>query len=113
MLVKMLRCKKIKSWLPDEYLTSIVGFCDRGRFTITKQFTLPCTMMNTGKLYIEGFEDDVLEPHDFDASMLRCANCGGEIEQVEVDSQKILDGLRSREVDMKRGAQSDRNPASE
>ena len=42
MLAKLLRCKKGKVWIPDGYLTNIVGFCDRGRFVITKTFTLPC-----------------------------------------------------------------------
>lgn len=107
MQVRMLRCKKVKSWLPDEYLTSIVGFCDRGRFTITKEFVLPCTLMNSGQLYIEGFENAILDEADFHAPMMRCANCGGEVEMVEVDPQQILDKLRSREVDMKRASQND------
>ncbi|MGE0431543.1 MAG: hypothetical protein AB7K09_23190 [Planctomycetota bacterium] len=100
--IKLLRCKKSRGWLPDEYLTSIVGFCDRGRFAITKEFTLPCTLMNNGVLFIEGFENEELGEGDFRLSMVRCANCGGEVELIEADPEEILDKIRRREVDMKR-----------
>ena len=104
MATKLLRCKKSMGWLPDEYLTSIVGFCDRGRFTITKEFTLPCTLMNNGVLFIEGFENEELGDTDFNIGMVRCANCGGEVELVEANADEILDKIRSREVDMKRAS---------
>ncbi len=100
--VKLLRCKKSRGWLPDEYLTSIVGFCDRGRVKITREFTRPCTLMNSGRLFIEGFENEEIDEVGADLDKVRCANCGGDVELVEADPEEILDRIREREVDMKR-----------
>ena len=102
MKTKLLRCKKSKVWIPDDYLTNIVGFCDRGRFVITRTFTLPCVLMNDGNLYIEGFDKEIIDNDEFDVNAIRCGNCGGEIEVVEVDPDEILNNLRSRELNMKK-----------
>jgi hypothetical protein len=97
----MLRCKKSRGWLPNEYLTEIVGFCDKGFFKIRKGFEFPCTYTPLGNLLIDAIENLEIDEEDYELSMLRCGNCGGEVEFVdEVDPDEILDKIRSKEVDM-------------
>jgi hypothetical protein len=97
---KLLRCKKSRGWLPNEYLTEIVGFCDRGFFKIRKEFSFPCTYTPAGNLLIDAIENLEIDETDYDLSMLRCGNCGGEVEFVVEDADGILDKIRSKEVDM-------------
>jgi hypothetical protein len=87
-------------WLPNEYLTEIVGFCDRGFFKISKEFTFPCIYTPMGNLLIDAIENMEIEEGDFDLSQIRCGNCGGEVEFVEVDDEEKLNKIRSKEVDM-------------
>ena len=100
MKVRLLRCKKSRGWLPNEYLTEIVGFCDKGFFRIRKEFTFPCTYTPTGQLLIDAIENLQIGEEEYDLSMIRCGNCGGEVEFVEEDADQILDRIRSKEVDM-------------
>ncbi len=108
MIAKLLRCKKGKIWIPDGYLTNIVGFCDRGRFSITKTFTLPCVLMNDGNLYIEGFDQETVNREEIDLDKIRCGNCNGEVELVEVDPDEMLKTLRQRELKMKKASKKKR-----
>lgn len=98
MIRKMLKCKKSMGWLPNEYLTEIVGFCDRGFFKITREFTFPCIFTPGGSLLIDAIEN--MEIEDYDVDQIRCGNCGGPVEFVEVDDEEILTRIRSKEVDM-------------
>ncbi len=100
MIRKMLKCKKSRGWLPNEYLTEIVGFCDRGFFKITKEFTFPCIYTPKANLLIDAIENMEIEPGNFSLGQIRCGNCGGEVEFVEVDDEEILKRIRSKEVDM-------------
>ncbi len=97
---RLLRCKKSRGWLPNQYLTEIVGFCDKGFFKITKEFTFPCSYTPQGKLFIDAIENMEIDEDSYDLDMLRCGNCGGAVEFVEVDADEILDRIRSKEVDM-------------
>ncbi|MHC5039772.1 MAG: hypothetical protein ACYTHM_20905 [Planctomycetota bacterium] len=97
---QLLRCKKSRGWLPNEYLTEIVGFCDKGFFRITREFTFPCTYTPHGNLLIDAIENLGIEESEYDLTMIRCGNCGGEVEFTEVDPDNILDRIRSKEVDM-------------
>ena len=102
---RLLRCKKSRGWLPNEYLTEIVGFCDKGFFKITKTFTFPCTYTPMGQLLIDAIENLEIGEEDYAIDMLRCGNCGGEVEFTEVDADEILDKIRSKEVDMRAALQ--------
>ena len=98
---RILCCVKSKVWLPDEYLTTIVGDCDRGKFSITRPFTFPCMLMPNGNLYIEEQEGIEVENNQFDLTQIRCGNCNAEVEIREIDVREILDRLRQREITMK------------
>ena len=98
---RVLCCVKSKVWLPDEYLTTIVGNCDRGKFSITRPFTFPCMLMPNGNLYIEEQEGIEVENEQFDLSQIRCGSCNSEVEIREIDVREILDRLRQREITMK------------
>jgi hypothetical protein len=98
---RVLCCKKSKVWLPDEFLTTIVGDCDRGKFTITRPFTFPCMLMPNGNLYIEEQEGVEIENDESSLPQIKCANCGSEVEVREIDIREILDRLRQREITMK------------
>lgn len=97
---RQLRCKKSRGWLPNPYLTEIVGFCDKGFFKIKKEFSFPCTYTPGGKLLIDSIENMVLEESSYETAQIRCGNCGGEVEFVEVDADEILNKIRTKEVDM-------------
>jgi hypothetical protein len=97
---KLLRCKKSRGWLPNPYLTEIVGFCDKGFFKIRKEFAFPCTYTPGGRLLIDAIENMVLDESTYDITQIRCGNCGGEVEFVDVDADEILNRIRSKEVDM-------------
>lgn len=98
---RILCCKKSQVWLPDEFLTTIVGNCDRGKFRITRPFTFPCMLMPNGNLYIEEQQGVEIPSNDFDLSHIRCGTCKGEVEIREIDIREILDKLRAREISMK------------
>jgi hypothetical protein len=98
---RILCCVKSKVWLPDEFLTTIVGNCDRGKFTITRPFTFPCMLMPNGNLYIEEQEGIEVDSDQFDLSQIRCSSCNSEVEIREIDIREILDRLRQREITMK------------
>lgn len=98
---RILCCVKSKVWLPDEFLTTIVGNCDRGKFSITRPFTFPCMLMPNGNLYIEEQEGIEVANEEFDLSQIRCGTCGAEVEIREIDVREILDKLRAREISMK------------
>ena len=100
-LDRILCCVKSKVWLPDEYLTTIVGDCDRGKFRITRPFTFPCMLMPNGNLYIEEQEGVEIENNAFDLTQIRCGKCGSDVEIREIDIREILDKLRQREISMK------------
>jgi hypothetical protein len=100
-LDRILCCVKSKVWLPDEYLTTIVGDCDRGKFRITRPFTFPCMLMPNGNLYIEEQEGVEIENNAFDLTQIRCGKCGSDVEIREIDIREILDKLRQREITMK------------
>ncbi|MBZ0137470.1 MAG: hypothetical protein K8I27_13975 [Planctomycetes bacterium] len=100
-LDRILCCVKSKVWLPDEFLTTIVGDCDRGKFSITRPFTFPCMLMPNGNLYIEEQEGIEVENNEFDLTQIRCGNCAAEVEIREIDVREILDRLRQREISMK------------
>jgi hypothetical protein len=97
---RTLRCKRSKGWLPNPYLTEIVGFCDRGFFKIKKEFSFPCTYTPGGQLIIDAIENMALDESTYDIGQIRCGNCGGEVEFVEVDADEILNRIRSKDVDM-------------
>ena len=98
---RVLCCVKSKVWLPDEYLTTIVGDCDRGKFKITRPFTFPCMLMPNGNLYIEEQEGVEIENDESNLSQISCGNCGADVEIREIDIREILDRLRQREITMK------------
>ena len=98
---RILCCVKSKVWLPDDYLTTIVGDCDRGKFRITRPFTFPCMLMPNGNLYIEEQEGVEIKKEDTDLSQIVCGNCTGPVEIREIDMREILDRLRQREITMK------------
>jgi hypothetical protein len=98
---RILCCTSSKVWLPDEYLTTIVGDCDRGKFRVTRQFTFPCMLMSNGNLYIEEQEGTEIPRGEIDLSQIRCGNCGLGVEIREIDIRVILDRLRQQEIDMK------------
>lgn len=104
---KLIRCKKSLIWLPDEYLTSIVGSCDRGRFTITRRLEMPAQITGDGRLYME-LEHLDQEPLALDETLpledIACAKCSGPVEMIEVNPHEILEKIRNRELDMKRAA---------
>jgi len=97
---RTLRCKRSKGWLPNLYLTEIVGFCDRGFFKIKKEFSFPCTYTPGGQLIIDSIENMALDESTYDIGQIRCGNCGGDVEFVEVDADEILNRIRTKEVDM-------------
>jgi len=113
MIRRQLRCKKSRGWLPNEYLTEIVGFCDKGFFRITKEFTFPCTYTPMGQLLIDSIENLEIDEAEYDLSMIRCGNCGEEVEFVEVDADEILDKIRSKEVDMNIALQKKRKGSAD
>jgi hypothetical protein len=98
---RLLSCVRSKVWLPDEYLTAIVGDCDRGKFIITRPFTFPCMLMPNGDLYIEEQEGVEIGRDEFDLTQIRCGTCGSEVEIREIDIREILDRLRQQEIHMK------------
>ncbi|MDC1142407.1 hypothetical protein OAU50_04900 [Planctomycetota bacterium] len=100
-LDRVLCCAKSKIWLPDEFLTTIVGNCDGGKFTVTRPFTFPCMLMPNGNLYIEEQDGVEIKNNEFDLKQITCGTCGGEVEIREIDVREILDGLRQREITMK------------
>ena len=97
----ILCCVKSQVWLPDDFLTTIVGNCDRGKFKITRPFTFPCMLMPNGNLYIEEQEGVEIANSEFDLSQIRCGTCAAEVEIREIDVREILDRLRQREITMK------------
>ncbi|MCF6227374.1 MAG: hypothetical protein L3J82_01745 [Planctomycetes bacterium] len=100
-LDRVLCCAKSKIWLPDEFLTTIVGNCDKGNFSVTRPFTFPCMLMPNGHLYIEEQDGVEIKSDEFDLAQITCATCGGDVEIREIDVREILDGLRQREIKMK------------
>lgn len=100
-LDRILCCVRSKVWLPDEYLTTIVGDCDRGKFRITRPFTFPCMLMPNGNLYIEEQEGVEIDNDAFDLTQIRCGKCESDVEVREIDIREILDKLRQREISMK------------
>lgn len=100
-LDRVLCCNKSKIWLPDEYLTTIVGNCDKGKFTVTRPFTFPCMLMPNGNLYIEEQDGVEIKNLEFDLAQITCGTCGGGVEIREIDVREILAGLRQREIQMK------------
>ncbi len=100
-LDQLLSCKNSKVWIPDSFLTSIVGDCDRGKFTITRPFTFPCILLPNNNLYIEEQQGVELATGAYDLNHVRCASCGSAVEVREIDVKAILDKLRSREITMK------------
>ena len=61
---RVLRCKKSRGWLPNQYLTEIVGFCDKGFFKIKKEFSFPCTYTPAGILLIDAIENLEIDEED-------------------------------------------------
>ena len=100
-LDRILCCVKSIVWLPDEFLTTITGNCDKGEFVITQPFTFPCMLLANGNLYIEEQEGMELPRDKIDLSHIQCGGCGGEVEIREIDLRGILDKLRQREITMK------------
>jgi hypothetical protein len=98
---RILCCVKSKVWLPDEFLTTIVGDCDRGKFRVSRNFTFPCMLMANGNLYIEEQAGLEIPRSDVEVSQIRCGNCGSDIEIREIEIREILDRLRQREITMK------------
>jgi len=94
-------CTRSKVWLPDEFLTTIVGDCDRGKFSVTRPFTFPCMLMPNGNLYIEEQEGVEIARAEIDLGQIRCANCGQDVEIRQIDVREILDRLRRQEIEMK------------
>lgn len=100
-LDRVLCCVNSKVWIPDAFLTTIVGDCDRGKFSITRPFTYPCMLMANGNLYIEDHEGMEIPSKDVELEQVRCATCGSRVEVREIDVKAILDKLRDREIVMK------------
>lgn len=100
-LDRVLCCKKSKIWLPDEFLTTIVGDCDRGKFLIKRTYELPAAVMPNGHLYIEEQDGHEVTKEEFDLTQVTCAKCNGEVEFREIDIRETLDKLRQREITMK------------
>lgn len=117
MLVKKLRCLKAKAWVPNEFLTEVTGFCDKGFFQITREFSFPCTFTPRLSLIVN-LEAMELAADEYVIEQVRCGNCGGNVELVEVDEESVLARVRSKEVDMnvalrERSAQEDAEAAGE
>ncbi len=100
-LDRVLCCVNSKVWIPDAFLTTIVGDCDRGKFNITRPFTYPCMLMANGNLYIEEHEGMEIPSRDVELTQVKCATCGRTVEVREIDVKAILDKLRDREIVMK------------
>lgn len=98
---RIMCCVRSKVWLPDEFLTTIVGDCDRGKFRVTRPFTFPCMLLSNGNLYIEEQQGLEIPRANVDVSQIRCGSCGSEIEVREIEIRDILDKLRQREISMK------------
>ncbi len=98
---RILCCQRSKVWLPDDFLTTIVGDCDRGKFSVTRPFTFPCMLMSNGNLYIEEQEGVEIPRADIDLSQIRCGNCDGGVEIREINVREILDRLRQQDIKMK------------
>jgi hypothetical protein len=98
---RILCCVRSKVWLPDDFLTTIVGDCDRGKFLVTRPFTFPCMLMSNGNLYIEEQEGVEIERDNVDLAQIRCASCDGPVEIREISMREILDRLRRQEIEMK------------
>ena len=99
MNVRKLRCKKSRAWVPNEFLTEVTGFCDKGFFQITKEFSFPCTYTPRGTLVVN-VESTEIEEAEYAIERVRCGNCGGVVEMIEVDEEAILTRVRTKEVDM-------------
>ena len=99
MLVRKLRCLKSRAWVPNEFLTEVAGFCDKGFFQLTREFSVPCTFTPHGGLVIN-LESMELAPGEYAIEQVRCGNCGGAVELIDVDEEEILARVRSKEVDM-------------
>jgi hypothetical protein len=97
--VNKLRCHKSRAWVPNEFLTEVAGFCDKGFFQITREFSFPCTFTPNQSLVVN-LEDMELAEGEYDIEQVRCGNCGGPVEMVQVDEEEILARVRSKEVDM-------------
>jgi len=97
--VRKLRCKKSRAWVPNEFLTEVAGFCDKGFFQLTREFSVPCTYTPHGALVVN-LESMELSESEYTIAQVRCGNCGGAVEGVEVDEDEILARVRSKEVDM-------------
>lgn len=117
MLVKKLRCLKAKAWVPNEFLTEVTGFCDKGFFQITREFSFPCTFTPRLSLIVN-LEAMELGEGEYSLDQVKCGNCGGSVELVEVDEESVLARVRSKEVDMnvalqERSQQEDAGTAGE
>ena len=99
MLVRKLRCLKSRAWVPNEFLTEVAGFCDKGFFQITREFSFPCTFTPNQSLAVN-LEEMSLSEGEYSIDQVRCGNCGGSVETIEVDEEEILARVRSKEVDM-------------
>ncbi|MCI0341000.1 MAG: hypothetical protein L0216_07575 [Planctomycetales bacterium] len=99
MKLKKLRCKKSRAWVPNEYLTEVAGFCDKGFFQVTREFSFPCTFTPHQTLVVN-IENLELTEGEYAVEQIRCGNCGGPVEVIEVDEDEILARVRTKEVDM-------------
>lgn len=99
MLVKKLRCLKARAWVPNEFLTEVTGFCDKGFFQIKQEFSFPCTFTPRLSLIVN-LEAMELAEGEYQIEQVKCGNCGGPVELVEVDEESVLARVRSKEVDM-------------
>ena len=97
--VNKLRCHKSRAWVPNEFLTEVAGFCDKGFFQITREFSFPCTFTPNQSLVVN-LEEMELAEGEYSIEQVRCGNCGGPVEMVQVDEEEILARVRSKEVDM-------------
>ena len=114
MNTRKLRCKKSRAWVPNEFLTEVTGFCDKGFFQVTKEFSFPCTFTPRATLVVN-LESTELSEGEYSVAQIRCGNCGGPVEVVEVDESEILNRVRTKEVDMnvalqERAAREEREP---
>ncbi|MCR4315135.1 MAG: hypothetical protein NUW37_02170 [Planctomycetes bacterium] len=101
-IVKKLRCKKSKIWLPDEHLTAVHGNCDRGTFKITTEFTFRGAVNEVGDFVIDSVVDEgLIVPYEqLSLSKIVCSKCAGPVEWADIDEAELLTKVRSREVDM-------------
>ncbi|MBI4568864.1 MAG: hypothetical protein HY719_10755 [Planctomycetes bacterium] len=115
MKVRKIRCEKSVAWIPNEFLTSVVGNCDKGHFVIKREFTFKGTFTDTGDFLIEGAENILVPGAEVAVTQLVCSRCGRGVKDIEIDETELLHTLRSREVDMLRRARKDEregeNPA--